>query len=140
MTGPAIRTQVDGLNGVYSYETGLDCSDLPDMTRQEFKDETDVNKILARYGVDGMRLREPQYSEVDYDTDLQQSLESIREAERAINKLPEELRGKYSTWERLLDGAFNGEFKTDLATYHEKRRIETEAAAKAALDKQGASS
>lgn len=139
MTGPAIRTQVDGLNPEYSVETGLDCSDRPDLARQEFKDETDVDKVLARYGVDGLKRR-PEYSEVDYNMDLQTSLESIREAERAIAKLPTELRGKYSTWERLLDGAYNGEFKTDLATYHETKRMETEAAAKEALDKQGATS
>lgn len=131
---PAIRTQIDGLNEEYSLLTGLDCSDLPDMARQEFKDESDVNKVLARYGVDGIQ-RPPQYSAVDYDMDLQQSLESIREAERAIAKLPEELRGKYSTWERLLDGAFKGEFKSDLEAYHETKRSEEAAVAKAALDK-----
>lgn len=125
---PAIRTQVDGLNELYSYETALDCSDKPDMARQEFKAETDVNNILARYGVNGP-MREPQYGEVDYNLDLQQSLEAIREAERAVAKLPETLQGKYSTWERLLDGAYNGEFKMDLATYYEQK-----AAEKAALD------
>lgn len=128
MTAPAIRTQVDGLNEEYSISTGLDCSNLPDMTRQEFKDETDVNKVLARYGVNGL-MREPQYSEIDYDMDLQQSIESIREAERAIGKLPLELREKYSTWERLLAGAHNGSMSTDLAAYYEKQ-----AADKAALD------
>lgn len=125
----AIRTQVDGLNEQYSYETALDCSIYPDMARQEFKDESDPNKVLARYGVGGIPQRQPEYSAIDYDMDLQQSLESIREAERAIAKLPPELRTKYSSWEQLLDGAFNGQFKTDLATYHEQK-----AAAKAAAD------
>lgn len=123
----AIRTQVDGLNEQYSYDTALDCSDLPDMARQEFKEETDVNNILARYGVDGIK-RPPEYAEVDYTADLQQSLEAIREAQRSIAKLPAELRGKYSTWERLLDGAFNGEFKEDLATYYEEKAAAEKAA------------
>lgn len=129
-----IRTQVDGLNEEMSYETGLDCSILPDLTRQEFKDETDVNKVLARYGVN-TPMRQPQYSEVDYDMDLQASLEAIREAERAIAKLPVELQGKYSTWERLLDGAFNGEFKTDMATYYEAKAAADAAAAQEAIAK-----
>lgn len=129
-----IRTQTDGLNEQMSYETGLDCSALPDLARQEFKAETDVNNILARYGIDGVK-RQPEYGEVDFNLDLQTSLESIREAERALRKLPTELRGKYSTWERLLDGAFNGEFKTDLESYHAQKAAD-EAAAKAqtALD------
>lgn len=129
MTGPAIRTQVDGLNEEYSLETALDCSTKPDLARQEFKEETDVNKVLARYGIDGIR-REPQYSSVDYDMDLQQALESIREAERGIARLPTELRSKYDTWERLLDGAYNGQLKTDLATY----KATHAAAEQAALD------
>lgn len=135
-----IRTQADGLNEIYSVATAIDCSNLPDMARQEFKDETDVNKLLARYGVEAMMRGEPQYAEIDYTMDLQQSLESIREAERAIAKLPVELRTKYSTWERLLDGAYNGEFKTDLTAYHEAKAMETAAAAQVALDRQGASS
>lgn len=122
------RTQADGDQEHYSLLTALDCSTHPAITRQEFRDETDVNNILARYGVDGLR-RPIQYSEVDYDMDLQQSLEAIREAERAVNRLPEALRTKYTTWERLLDGAFSGEFKQDLATYEADQT-----AKKAALD------
>jgi hypothetical protein len=135
---PAIRTQVDGLNEEYSLLTGLDCSNLPDMARQEFKAETDVNIILGRYGIDGIQ-RPTQYAQVDYDMDLQQSLESIREAERAVMKLPPELREKYRTWEGLLDGVYNGQLKTDLATYHAAKEAEAaQAAAKEALDKSGA--
>lgn len=118
-----IRTQADGLNEDYSWETALDCSDLPDMTRQEFKAETDVNNILSRYGVDGIR-RTPEYAEIDYTMDLQQSLGAIAEAERAIAKLPADLYVKYPTWEQLLAGAFNGQFKTDLTAYYEAKAAE----------------
>lgn len=128
MTGPAIRTQIDGLNEMYSYETALDCSDKPDLARQEFKDETDVNKVLARYGIDGMQ-RPVEYQQVDYDADLQQMLASIQEAERAISKLPAEIYSKYPTWEQILDGAFNGTFKADITAYYADK-----AAEKAALD------
>lgn len=114
--------------------TGLDCSELPDLARQEFKDETDVNKVLQRYGVDA-QLRPTQYSEIDYDTDLQKSLDAIREAERAISKLPPTLRAKYGTWDQLLDGAVNGQFKTDLASYHATMAAEKAAADAAAIAK-----
>lgn len=133
ISGRAIRTQVDGLNEEYSLDTALDCSILPDLARQEFKEETDVNTVLARYGVGGMK-RQPEYSELDYDMDLQQSLMAIREAERAIEKLPPELAEKYSTWERLLAGAYSGNFKTDLDSYQAAK----EASDKAALDAKAA--
>lgn len=105
---------------------------MPDMARQEFKDETDVNKVLARYGIDGLP-RTPEYSEVDYNLDLQSALESIRDAERAIQKLPPELREKYDTWERLLAGAYNGGVQNDLVAYHEKQASDKAAADAAAV-------
>lgn len=129
-----IRTQADGLQAQYSRETGIDCSDLPDRARQEFKDETDVNKILARYGVEAIMRGEAQYSEVDYDMDLQKALACIEEAERSIAKLPAEIYSKYPTWEQFTAGAFNGNLKTDLAAYHEEKAAETAAAAQAAID------
>lgn len=141
MTGPAIRTQIDGLNELYSDDTALDCSDMPDMTRQEFKAETDVNTILARYGIDGIK-RPPEYSEIDYNLDLQQSLEAIRDAEQAIAKLPAEIYVKYPTWEQLLTGAFNGNYKRDLTAYYEQKAAEKAAAdaaaAAAASSREGA--
>lgn len=129
---PAIRTQIDQLDLEYSIMTALDCSDLPDMARQEFKDETDVNKILQRYGIDGM-LRKPEYGEVDYNMDLQQSIDAIRDAERAIAKLPPELREKYGTWEKLFAGAYNGGVQTDLVAYFEKQQSDKAAADAAAV-------
>lgn len=127
-----IRKQTDALQDGYSIMTAVDCSDLPDLTRQEFRDETDVNKVLARYGVN-TPMREPEYQEVDFDSDLQQALDSIRQAERAIAKLPADLYAKYPTWELLMDGAFSGNFKTDVAAYYEQQAAEKAAADAAAV-------
>lgn len=113
---PAIRTQTDELQDSYSLLTALDCSNLPDMTRQEFKDETDVNKILARFGVN-TPMRQPIYGAVDYDMDLQQSLAAIKTAQQTADKLPKQLRDKYYHWEMLLEGMRSGQFKTDLDAY-----------------------
>lgn len=126
---PAIRTQTDGLNEEYSEATSLDCSNMPDLTRQEFKDETDVNKVLARYGVDGLP-RKPEYSEVDYNLDLQQAFEAVREAERSIARLPESIRAKFPTWDALFHGAVSGDLPRDLQIYIQEK----EAAEKAALE------
>lgn len=127
MTAPAIRTQADGLEDEYSLSTGTDCSDLPDLARQEFKDESDVNKVLARYGVAGIN-QQLEYSIVDYDMDLQQSISAIREAERAILKLPPELQAKFNTWERLMGGAYSGDLKKDLDSYQAAKEASDQAA------------
>lgn len=110
---PAIRTQIDDLAELVSIETGTDCSNLPDLTRQEFKDETDVNKTIARFG-GNTPLRQPTYGTMDYDIDLQQSLTAINKAQAACKKLPEPLRTKYYHWELLLEGMRNGQLKEDL--------------------------
>lgn len=128
MTAPAMRTQVDGLAEVVSLETAIDCSTMPDLARQEFKDETDVNKVLARYGVN-TPLRQPEYSTVDYDMDLQQALAAIETAQEALRKLPPQLRQKYPTWETLLAGLYQGTFKTDLDAQLQKDQAALDAAA-----------
>lgn len=124
----AIRTQVDELNEQYSYLTALDCSNLPDMTRQEFKDESDVNKVLARYGVN-TPMREPTYMSVDYNQDLQQALDAISTAQEAIRQLPDPLRAKYGSWDRLMTGLYDGTFKTDLAAQIAKDKAAVDKAA-----------
>lgn len=136
MGQPAIRTQIDELDEAYSIATALDCSDMPDLARQEFKDETDVNKILARYGVNAP-MREAQYGlEVDYNLDLQQSLAAIYAAQDAIRKLPPDLRAKYPDWQTAMQGIYNGTLQKDLDAQKaaDKARLEAEAAA-AALNK-----
>lgn len=123
MPAPAIRTQVDGLDEEYSIETALDCSDMPDTTRQEFKDETDVNKILGRYGVNAP-MRPVQYGESNFDLDLQTALQAIYTAQDAVRNLPPDLAAKYPTWTSFMEAAYSGKLRQDLDA-----RSATEAAA-----------
>lgn len=84
-----MRTQHDGLQELYSYESGIACDPAEDLTRQEFKDTTDVNNILARHGVP---VAQPlPYGEVDYDLDLTQAYASLATAREAIGRLPADL-------------------------------------------------
>lgn len=112
---PAIRTQVDGLDEEYSLHTGIDCGNREDMARQEFKDDTDVNKILGRYGVNA-DMRPLQFGNVNYDLDLQQALEAIIAANEAMASLPDTLRERYPSWESLSKGLRDGTLKRDLET------------------------
>ena len=49
------------------------CSVEEDMTRQEFKDECDVNHILRQHG---FVVRPVQYGEHDFDADLTAQMQS----------------------------------------------------------------
>lgn len=115
---PAVRTQKDDLQEYYSELSGLDCSESVDVARQEFKDEADVNKLLARFGVAAPQ-RQPTFGEVDFDLDLQQAMFAVQEAKQAHAAMPANLRERYPTWQSLLNGLESGEFVIDL---NEERR------------------
>lgn len=110
---PAIRTQSDYLGDEASLEAGTDSGDAPDMARQEFKDEADINKLLARYGVQPL-TKEPIYGDVDYNLDLQQALAAIDTAGQAWQSLPKNLKEKYPTWQLLLNALHEGRLKIDM--------------------------
>lgn len=112
---PVERHQADGKQDEYSLMTGLDCSESPDTARQEFKNDADVNKLLARYGVGPIPQRATVFQEVDYDLDLQTAMYSIEAAQRAYAKMPASLRDKYRDWRDVLNGIYTGQFKIDLA-------------------------
>lgn len=115
---PAIRTQTDQMQDFYTELSALDCTDSVDRARQEFKDEADINKLLARFGVHAQQ-RQPTFGEVDFDLDLQQALFAVQEAKQAHRAMPATLRERYPTWQSLLNGLESGEFKLDL---NEERR------------------
>lgn len=104
---PAIRSQSDTDQELYSDEAGLDCSNLPDTARQEFKKETDVNDLLARYGV-GVPQQPTRFAAADFDMDLQQALDAISESKQAWAGLPDNLKRQYTTWQELLTALDNG--------------------------------
>lgn len=126
---PMERSQTDGRGLEYSILTGLDCSQDKVITRQEFKDETDVNNILGRYGINAP-LREMRWgAEVDESIDLQQALDLVSKA-KAI-QVPDELKSKFPTWQSVLQAAETGEYQHALdqlakQNEEEKARVERE--------------
>lgn len=88
----------------------LDASDRPDnkdMTRQEWKDEADVNVMLSKFGITQPRGT-PTYGEWDDTLDLQEAITATRMAREAYKDLPEELRSKFTSMEQLLAAIENG--------------------------------
>lgn len=110
---PAIHTQIDSdeKRRAISTETGIDCTDDPGITRQEMKNETDVNFILSRFGVNGLNQRPLVYGETDYTLDLQGAYFAIEAAQAAYSALPDEIKKKYRTWPDFLNAIERGEVK-----------------------------
>lgn len=107
----AIRTQVDDAFDAYSEQVVVDTSSLDDLARQEQKDETDINVLMARFGVAAFAQR-PELStgaDVDYDLDLQQALGAIAQAKDAWFGMPEDIRRKFPSWQSLLSALESGE-------------------------------
>lgn len=117
---PAARTQIDGRQNEFSAAAALDCAvdGNVDTARQEHLAETDINRLMKRYGV-GSPLAgaagPPQYTTTDYDIDLQQAMGAISIAQRTWNRLPASLKEHYPDWQSLLNGVYTGSLKIDLA-------------------------
>lgn len=84
-------------------------SDEPnkDYARQEYKNESDINYMLSKFGVTQPRGT-PTYGEVDESIDLQTAITAVREAREGYAKLPDDLRAKFTSMEGLLTAVENG--------------------------------
>lgn len=103
---PPLKDQTD----IGVENPGIDASDRPgnkDMARQEFKDEADVNYMLAKFGVAPPR-NAPTYGEWDDSIDLQSAIASVRDALGAYERLPADLRERFTSMEGLLNAVTNG--------------------------------
>lgn len=68
------------------------------MTQQHFKDETDINKLMRKYGhasliPAGFRL--PEYGDFDGLTDYHSAINAIAQAREGFESLPADLRRKF---------------------------------------------
>ena len=99
---PPVRDQAD----IGQIDVLTDAS-KGDTARQEFKEESDINYMLSRFGITQPRGT-PTYGEWDDSIDLQMALESVREAREGFNRLPKELRDKFPRMEDILRAVDNG--------------------------------
>lgn len=92
-----------------SVDTGLACDPAKDVTRQEFKADTDTHQILKKFGLGALTAKPIFGTTIDFDIDLQQAHQAVALAEHAHGQLPQQLRDKFPTWKAMLDAAENGE-------------------------------
>lgn len=121
-----MRTQAEyledpDLRDFISLETGLECDPAEDVARQEYKADTDVNRVLAGFGV-GFKDRPLTYADVDGNLDLQQALEARDAATRALRTLPQPVKDQFPTWEALIAATANGDLKRALQAHEEATR------------------
>lgn len=70
-----------------------------DMTLQQYKDETDINEILRRFGITGemsVAERDAYYGDFTVMHDYHTTLETLREAQAKFDALPAKLRERFS--------------------------------------------
>ena len=82
-----------------------------DMTRQEFKDECDVNHILRQHG---FMVRPVQYGEHSFDDDLTQQMQSRSVFQLWYDSAPADIRAAYPDLGSFLAAFGSGAFKTGL--------------------------
>ena len=103
-----------------SNETALDCGD-ESVTQQCFKDECDINILLAKFAVTGQlpdNVRVPQFVDFEETFDFQSSMNVIRAAEEAFNAMPAEVRDRFQN-----DPGRFLEFANDASNYEEALRM-----------------
>lgn len=71
----------------------------PSLTKQQFKDQVNINNIVARYlktgALDHLAQNAPQFADCLAVPDYRESLEKIQHAENMFNMLPAGLRARF---------------------------------------------
>lgn len=86
--------------GPYTKKLKISLSIDPDddLAQQEFKDESDINTIMARYmktgQLDYVNKHQPQYAEVDA-IDFQEAMETVAKGKSMFAALPSDVREKF---------------------------------------------
>lgn len=79
--------------------TGLECKD-PSLAQQHLKEETDINNIVAQYGVTGQLpeapVNMPTYGDFTGIGDYRQALDAVMAADDAFMKLPANVRERFN--------------------------------------------
>jgi len=110
-----VRTQVDGLQDEVSGACATVFDADEDMTRQEFRDDCDVNILLQRHGVD-VPQRGVNYGEYDFDTDLVSALGASRAAAEAFERVDPAVSSLYGSWPAVMAAVARGEVVIDGAS------------------------
>jgi len=103
-----LRTQLDNWDEL-TQSLGLVCPPEDNRTRQEFKDEADINNVVARfYPFAPPQARVPVYGEQDMSLDLHGALMVVQEARDSYASLPAALRAQFPTYTDFVNAVADG--------------------------------
>lgn len=111
--GDEVRTQNDGLQEAVSQAETVDCSNMPDLARQEFKAESDTQSILKKFGVEAFHNRPILAYEFDDSLDLKTALDTVRQTQEAYQRLPDNIKQRFPDWNAVALGVEKGEILLD---------------------------
>nr|QJB21029.1 MAG: internal scaffolding protein [Microvirus sp.] len=104
---PFLRTAYNYDADGASQESGLDCSDLPSLTQQQFRDEVNINTIVERFGLTGQLpddVKVPMQGDFTDVVDYQSALNAVIAADNAFMELPAAVREEFrNDPQRLMD-------------------------------------
>lgn len=86
-------------NSRNSLETAIHCTDEEGMTQQQFKDETDINEIVRRFGLTGQmpdNVNMPMSGDFTGINDYQTALNLILAADTEFMRVPAETRARFN--------------------------------------------
>lgn len=88
---------------------GLDCSDMPSMTRQSEAEACDINTIVAQFDRTGMvpQVSPGMFADVSQVGDYQSALETVRVADEMFMQLPAKVRHVFDDDPAVFVDAFN---------------------------------
>lgn len=96
---PQIRSIYDGLQDLVSDAGGVDCTNSPSLTKQSFKDDTDINNITAKYERTGalpdMIKENPRYGDFSEAPDYQAALDTVMHAQAQFDALDARIRARF---------------------------------------------
>lgn len=92
-----VRSPFNYDGDVVSHKTGLDCSDSPTRAQQHFRDECDINVLVARFARTGVPEAPPAppMSAFDEIFDYQSAMQTVIDARSSFQSLPSNIRSRF---------------------------------------------
>lgn len=80
-----------------SFKSGLDCSSSPSRAQQHFRDECDINVLVARFQRTGMAPppQAPDLAVFDQVFDFQTAMDAVVSARESFQALPSAVRSRF---------------------------------------------
>lgn len=123
-----LRHQNDGRFLEYSLKSAISFPEEENKTRAEFRADSDINSLMARYGAIPPAQRQAQYGIANFDDDLTTAYAAIDNAREVYNALPPEVKKLYPSWEQLAQEIARGDANPALGQELKARLEELEKA------------